>query len=414
MQRLDSRASSTPEEVPTNMANNAATMTAETDTIGPAVLADDPVRPSWLTALHDLRNAPKRSVRSYLQQLPEPAPDAPEAPLIETDTAPGFSALNQMIVGRGPIAAMDVDPRDGLIYVANSADDSVAILDPAQLAVITTVTGTEEPFSLAVINGRACVSTVNGSHDAVAVIDRAAEEAVTHPLAMSVRDIAGSPDGRYVYAARTGRTGADIAVIDTATGHVVSIDLRTRAGANAEAIAVSADGSRAYVVTADHLGGEFIAIDTETRRVVGGLAFPAPLRDVAVGPDGTIYVAGCEPDGIIDVVDARTLRVIDTIEIGGTLTQLVISAAGDRLYVVNGDRVLVLCAATYEIVDTITVVAEPSCVAESADGKRLFIADYSGGVTALTVASTTGSLLAKMTASDVLDVAMLELESTPV
>jgi hypothetical protein len=44
----------------------------------------------------------------------------------------------------------------------------------------------------------------------------------------------------------------------------------------------------------------------------------------------------------------------------------------------------------------------------------LFIADYAGGVTALTVASTTGSLLAKMAASDVLDVAMLELESTPV
>ena len=69
---------------------------------------------------------------------------------------------------------------------------------------------------------------------------------------------------------------------------------------------------------------------------------------------------------------------------------------------------------THEIVDTVTVVEQPSCIAESADGKRLLIADYDGAVTVLKVASTTESLLAKMMASDVIDVPMLELEAAGV
>ena len=66
--------------------------------------------------------------------------------------------------------------------------------------------------------------------------------------------------------------------------------------------------------------------------------------------------------------------------------------------------------ATHEIIDTVTVVEQPSCIAESADGKQLFIADYDGAVTALTVASSTESLLAKLVDSAVIDIPMLELE----
>ena len=381
------------------MANNVATLTAET--------GDFQVRPDWLPPLDD---APARSVRSYLQQLPESTPAAAEAPLVETDTSPGFAALNQIPVGRGPIAAMDVDADNGLVYVTNPADDSIAILDPAQLAVVARITGAVEPFALAVNDGRAYLSTVDGSHDAVTVIGHSADDTATYPLSMSIRDLAA--DGDLVYAARTGRSGADVAGVDTATGAVATIDLRTRPGANAEAIAISADGTRVYVVTADHLGGEFVVIDTVSHRVVGGLAFPVALRDVAAGADGMVYVASCQPGGAIDVVDTRSMRVCDSIDIGGSPTQLVVSAAGDRLYVVNGDRVLVICTITREIVDTITVVAEPSCIAESSDGKRLFIADYTGAVTALKVASTTRSPLVGLAGADVIDVAMLELESS--
>lgn len=380
---------------------------ADTDVAGGLIVADRPGRHAELA--HDL---PTRSLRAHLSRLPEPA-QAVEAPLIETDTAPGFSALRQIPVRRGPIAGIAVDARDGLVYTTNPTDNSVSVLDPAALSVVATIGGLDEASAIAAANGRAFAATVTLSHDEVSTVDPAATEpGADYPLALSISDLAVDRAGRYVYAARSGRDGADLAVIDTADGRVRTLDLGTRPGAAASAIAISPDGARVYVVTVDDLGGELVAVDTATRRVVGGLAFPAPLRAVAAGPRGTVYVASCDLSfaGVIDVVDSRTMRVAASIEVGGLVTDLVAGATGDRLYVAGVDRVSVVCTATHEIVDTVTIVEQPSCLAESADGRKLFIADYDGAVTALTIASSTESLLAKMMTSDVLDIPMLELE----
>jgi len=355
-----------------------------------------------------------RSMRAHLRRLPDAAPEVVEEPLLETDTAPGFSALRRIAVGRGPIAGMTVDPRDGLIYVANQTDDSVAVLDPATLGIVAIIPA-QEPFALAATDGRCFASTVTMSHDCLTAIDSGTfpEPAADYPLAGSVRDLCADPSGRFVYVARTGRRGADLAIVDTADGRVRTVDLRTRPGAAAQSIAVSRDGARVFVITVDDLGGELVAIDTATRRVLGGLAFPVPLRDVCVSPDGsTLYVAACDPyhGGFVDLVDVRQMRVLARAEVGGLITQIVLSAEGERIYVANGDRVSVVCTATHEIVDTVTAVAAPACIAESADGKRLYIADYDGAVTILKVASTTESLLAKMMSADVIDIPMLELE----
>jgi YVTN family beta-propeller protein len=399
------------------MANNVAGVDKVTEASGGVGVIDrpTPAHPSLLPALGATEDLPTRALRAHLRRLPESTPVV-ETPLIETDTAPGFSAMRRIAVDRGPIAAMSVDPRDGLIYVTNQVDNSVAVLDPATLSVVSTVAGTVEPFAIAAVNGRAFVGTVTMSHDAVTVVDpgTAGESVADYPLALSVRDLTVDPGGRYVFAARSGRDGADVAVVDTTDGRVTTMNLGTRPGAAAQAITVSSDGSRVYVITVDDLGGELVSIDVAARRVVGGLAFPSPLRDVVVSPDGTtVFVATCDLSfgGVVDVVDARHMRVIDSIDIGGLITQIMVSAEGERLYVAGGDRISVICTATHEIVDTVTAVEQPSCIAESADGKRLFIADYDGAVTILKVASSTESLLAKMMTPDVIDIPMLELEA---
>lgn len=389
------------------MANN---MNDETDAIAGVVLADR------ATQHRDLaHNLPSRSLRAHLSRLPGPAPAVVETPLIETDTAPGFSALRQISVHRGPIAGIAVDARDGLVYAANPVDNSVSVLDPSTLRVIGTMAGLDEASAIAAAGGRAFVATATLSNDAVTALAAADDPVAEYPLAASVGDLAVDTAGRYVYVARSGRDGADVAVIDTVDGRVRTLGLGTRAGAAASAITISPDGARVYVVTVDDLGGELVAIDTATRRIVGGLAFPAPLRAVAAGPGGAVYVATCDLSfaGLIDVIDGRTMRVTASIDVGGLVTDLVAAAAGDRLYVAGVDRVSVVCTATHEIVDTVTIVSEPSCLAESADGRKIFIADYDGVVTALTVSSCTASLLGKMMASDfseVLDIQMLELE----
>lgn len=392
------------------MANNVAHVDEVTNAIGGIAVADRaPIAAGWLPAVRDAREVSTRMIRSHLHHLPEPASDVASPVELE----PAFTALGRIAVGRGPIADIAVDADSGRLFVTNQADHSVSMLDPGTLTVIGSVTDIEEPYAVTSAGGRAYSSTVMVSYDAITVLDPAAGEPVIHPLANTVRDLVATRDGRRVYAARTGRDGADVAMLDTANGRISAIALGARRGAAAEAIAISPDGTQVYVVTTDHAGGELIAIDTDGHGVAGGLAFDEQLRDVAVSADGaSVFVASCHPasGAAIDVVDAHSLRVINTVILGGEVTQLLVAAAGDRLYAVNGHCITVLSVSTHEVIDIITTVTEPSCIAESPDGSQVFIADYDGAVTALAVPTTTEAMLAKMLASAVIDVPMLELE----
>jgi DNA-binding beta-propeller fold protein YncE len=141
-------------------------------------------------------------------------------------------------------------------------------------------------------------------------------------------------------------------------------------------------------------------IDTQSKRVLNAVEIGSPIRDIALSPDGAIaYVGSCGPDfgAVLDVVeigDTRTGAIADTYKIGevaGYLTQLALSRDGRRAYLVGETSVTVWSTATHDVIGSIVTGAQPSCATESPDGSRLYIADYGGAITVLTVASTTAS-----------------------
>jgi DNA-binding beta-propeller fold protein YncE len=71
----------------------------------------------------------------------------------------------------------------------------------------------------------------------------------------------------------------------------------------------------------------------------------------------------------------------------GWLTQLALSRDGQRAYLVGAHSVTVLSTSTRDVIGSIVVGGQPSCVTESPDGNRLYIADYAGAITVLTTAS---------------------------
>jgi DNA-binding beta-propeller fold protein YncE len=127
--------------------------------------------------------------------------------------------------------------------------------------------------------------------------------------------------------------------------------------------------------------------------VIDTVEIGLPIRDVAVSPDGAVaYVASCCPEvgAVVDVIDTRTNKIAGTRKIGeirGILTGLTLSRDGDRAYLVSDDSITVLCALTQDVIGTVRVTKQPSCVVESPDGKSLYIADYSGAVSVISVVS---------------------------
>ena len=315
----------------------------------------------------------------------------------EIGNPPGFTAEVEIDVQEGAVSAIAVSPDGSRLMVTHYGDDTVSLIDTGRHVVAQTVVDIDEPFAVAFSDtpeGRVYISTTSPAYDAILAFDIDANQVVAeHRVAHSVTDLALSPDGRRVYAGRTAANGADVAILDTATGDEDSIGIAATAGTTAECVRVSPDGRRLYVAANGPFAAELVVIDTQSNRVLNTIEIGSPIRDIALSADGaTAYVGSFGPDigAVLDVVDTRTDTVADTCKIGeiaGWLTQLALSRDGQRAYLVGDRSVTVLSTSTHDVIGSIVVGAPPSCVTESPDGDRLYIADYAGAITVLTTAS---------------------------
>lgn len=341
--------------------------------------------------------------------------------IIEVDATSIAPVAVEISVDNGPITGIAIS-RDGSRLVATHyGADSVSVIDTDTFRVVDMIDGVDEPFAIAMGGGRAYVSTVSAAYDSIQVIDVSTNTVVAaHPLALNVSDLAVDSAGRQVYASRNAAGVADVAVLDTATAKVHAIkvaDAAAAPGTTTECVRVSPDGSRAYVGVNGPAGGRLVVLGTKAQpdeaagraswrkkrttvqqtalRVIGTVEIGLPVRDVAVSPNGAIaYVASSAPEVgvVLDVIDTRTNKITNTRkvgEIGGILTGMTLSADGDRVYLVSDDNVTVLCTLTHDVIATLGAGTQPSCVVESPDGNRLYIAGYSGTVSVTPIASAT-------------------------
>jgi DNA-binding beta-propeller fold protein YncE len=285
-----------------------------------------------------------------------------------------------------PIGDIAVDPESGRLVATHPRDCTVSILDrddPTNAAAIG-VNG--DPLALAVTGGRAFVATTSASYDAISVIDlNTTTVASVHPLAFSVTGIAVSPDRTRLFAARTGRLGSDVAVLDLPTAEITSIPVAAPGASVVDVIRTDIAG-HLYVSLCSYDDGELAVLDSARREVISSVRVKAPVRDMAVSPDGAVgYVLTHHPRGAATVIrldlSHRAIRVVA--EVSESATQLAVSADGTDIYVMDRAGVAVICACTGAVVERITTAAQPSCVALDSALSLLYVADHAGHVTSL-------------------------------
>lgn len=318
-----------------------------------------------------------------------------------TEAATSDVVLERRItLGRGPVG--DIAAGQGFVVMANAGDDSVSVIDPMTLAVVDTIAVDGQPVAVTASDDRAYVCVAAESHDAVCAIDLEAGTVVsTHPLASGVTALAVSPDGKRVYAGRDAQDRVDVAVIDVTAERVGTIGIGSGPAANVDALSVDPSGKRLYVAVTDAVGSRLVIVDTETSLVHRVLPIGAPIRDIAYA-GGAVYVLTSDRavGGTVHVVDLNAMRVTDRVVVGGAPTQLTMSADQTRAYIVDYDRVAVLCALGLDVVDSLAVDARPSCVTHPADSSRLYIADYTGAVSVFSVESSIETLYSQFLATD--------------
>ncbi|MBX7435114.1 YncE family protein [Mycobacterium sp. Y57] len=304
-----------------------------------------------------------------------------------------------LLLGRGAVG--DIAAGAATAITANHGDDSVSILDGSAQAVETLVVD-GVPLAVVIADHRAFVATSGTDHDAVSVIDLdTGNVTATFRLAFGITALAASPDGKRAYAARVHDAGVDIAVIDTAAERIGTIDIGRGPAAGIDALRVDPSGRRLYVAVTDDNGSQLIVVDAERARVQRVIGVGSPIRDIAYAGN-VVYVLTSDRavGGAVHVLDLSSHAVTDTIALGGAPTQLALSPDLSRAYVVDYDRIVVLCTLTLEVVDSLTVDARPSCVALSPEGTRLYVADCAGAVSVFTVSSTLEEIYTQFLVSD--------------
>jgi YVTN family beta-propeller protein len=214
--------------------------------------------------------------------------------------------LRTVPVGARP-AAVAVARRK--VYVANSAGDTVSVVDPRQGAVVATIPVGDLPVALAAEGPRVYVA--NWGEGTVSVVDTTTHTVTgtvpvgTFPAALSLHRAS-----RRLYAANF--FDDTVSVIDTDTLSVVSTFPVAR---RPRGLAVDAAGQRLFV--AGFEDGRVQAVDTATGTVSLDAASggPNPLA-LLLGPQGTrLYVAHLQEEQGVDILDAATLSPVGSVNV---------------------------------------------------------------------------------------------------
>jgi DNA-binding beta-propeller fold protein YncE len=269
------------------------------------------------------------------------------------------------VAGVGPVRHIALSPDGRYAYVAASsgADKwTVKVVDTEANAVITTIEDLADvvPTSLAASPDSSRLYVADGNASAIRVVDIGAGGPTRNRVVDSLRlegslpvgfgtpaVIALSPNGSRLYALMSD-SGANPAVL------IVDPETRVLVGtvSGGDSIAMYVAGERIYVCADDRLGhtnvtAGVVILEADTGHELGSFGLtdaPAFIRQpILAGGSGQLYLDVDDLDGLLEVVDTSTLKVVARIKIDALADRqlrsipaaAVLSPDGRCLYVAN-------------------------------------------------------------------------------
>jgi len=275
-----------------------------------------------------------------------------------------------------------------LVYVPNSHDGTVTVIDPRRYRVVRTFATGALPQHVVPSHDLTTLWVANNRGNTLTPIDPATgREGPSVPVA-DPYNLYFTPDGRFAIVVAERRRRLDFRDAKT-MALVQSVALGCRGVDHME---FTADGR--FAVATCEFSGQLVKVDLETRSVIGylmldpgGLDSASMPQDIRSSPDGRVfYVADMKANGVF-LVDPDRLRRLGFIATGKGTHGIYPSRDGRLMYVTNrgwnttaGGRhgpgsISVLDPQTRRVVATWPVPGggSPDMGNVSADGKELWV-----------------------------------------
>jgi YVTN family beta-propeller protein len=294
------------------------------------------------------------------------------------------------LVGALP-CCVAVDSLTGHVFVLNSADNTMSVLDSRTGSLLRTLAVGRMPLAVAVDGRRGRVFVGNLADPTLTVLRAHGPALSTLTLPYNVNALAVDEQLGYILAvpASASRT---VALLDARSGRLV----RTF-GAGADVAALAVDGQLGRVFVASTGGHTVGVLDIRSGRLVHRARVGTAPSSIAVdAAGGRIFVLN-SGDSTLSVLDARTGIVRNTIALagsqpanGGLVATLALDERRGRLFVIHGGitdpsgqstegQLTMLDAASGRVLRTLRVSRLPIDLAVDPATSRLFLVDADAG-----------------------------------
>lgn len=273
--------------------------------------------------------------------LGEEEPPVGEVALAECGMSPGCQPFS-----------LAFSPDETVLYIANSASNTLSVLAVASNNVTTTIPVGGAPSDVRVAStGTIYVS--NFASGSVSVVNPVSNTVTdTIPVGVHPTGVAFSPDGDFAYVTNAdGNDDGTVSVIDVAGGDVVdSIDV----GLRPQSIDHHPTLDLAYVAN----GGDATVsvLNTADDTVVTTVDVGAEPRALAVSPSGDVVYVVNQSAGTVSIIDTSNNTVTNTLSVGNTPLAVAFTADGSTAYVGNSSPT----SDNLSIIDTAAESVTPS------------------------------------------------------
>ena len=305
-------------------------------------------------------------------------------------------ALASLLVATGaaqagaPRYAYVSNAAEGSVSVLDLRDDKVmATVNTGRMGAHGIAASPDGRYGFAALESANEVVVIDGERQAVI-----ARIQVPFSGAMAIHGLDISPDGKFLWVgARQGGerrsevVSAELAVINTAARAVEKV-LQTGLGVPSH-YAMTPDGKELWIAstTVDLIW----IVDTASRQVTGAIPLVPPprteeqravlagtgiiaLNEVAISPDGRrAYAVGPVAD-VVFAIDVPSRRVVGTVKSNRNAHGIAVSRDGSEVWTSDwGGTLTVIDAATLRVRETVSLGGKPNHIGFSADGAKLHV-----------------------------------------